>query len=106
MRGIQTRSAADTARELDIHCVVHRIVWDLHDYREVRAYCVPKNPTDDDKAHCMGRSCIHWTWMTLEYKPWYHCGENAGMVVVTMLRSDVYRLLHMCHVLIKVTVTF
>ena len=35
--------------------------------------------------------------------PWYHCGGNAEMVVVTTLRSDVYHLLHMCHVLIKVT---
>ena len=43
---------------------------------------------------------------TLEYKPWYHCGANAEMVVVTILRSDLYRLLHICHVLIKVTITF
>jgi hypothetical protein len=43
---------------------------------------------------------------TMEYKPWYHCGANAKMVVVTMLRSDVYCLLHMCHVLIKVTIIF
>jgi len=43
---------------------------------------------------------------TLPYKPWYHCGANAEMVVVTTLRSDVYHLLHMCHVLIKVTITF
>ena len=43
---------------------------------------------------------------TLKYKPWYHCGADAEMVVVTMLRSDVYHLLHMCHVLIKVTITF
>ena len=43
---------------------------------------------------------------TLECKPWYYCGPNAEMVVVTTLRSDVYRLLHMCHVLIKVTITF
>ena len=43
---------------------------------------------------------------TLEYKHWYHCGANARMVVVTTLRSEVYHLLHMCHVLIKVTVTF
>jgi len=43
---------------------------------------------------------------TLEYKPWYHCGANAEMVVVIMLRSDVYHLLHMCHVLIQVTITF
>ena len=43
---------------------------------------------------------------TLEYKPWYRCGANAEMVVVTTFRSDVYCLLHMCHVLIKVTVTF
>jgi len=40
---------------------------------------------------------------TLEYKPWYHCGPNAEMVVVMTFRSDVYHLLHMCHVLIKVT---
>jgi len=43
---------------------------------------------------------------TLEYKPWYHCGANAEMVVVTTLRSDVYHLLHMCHVLFEVTITF
>jgi len=43
---------------------------------------------------------------TLEYKPWCYCGANAEMGVVTTLRSDVYHLLHMCHVLIKVTVTF
>jgi hypothetical protein len=35
--------------------------------------------------------------------PWYNCGANAEMVVVTTLRSDVY---HLLHVLIKVTVTF
>ena len=43
---------------------------------------------------------------TLEYKPWYHYGANAEMVVVTILWSDMYYLLHMCHALIKVTVTF
>jgi len=43
---------------------------------------------------------------TLEYKPWYHYGANAKTVVVTTLRSGVYHVLHMCHVLIKVTVTF
>jgi len=53
MRGVQPRSAADVARELDIHWVVHRIVWDQLDYREVCAHCMPKNPTDDDKAHCV-----------------------------------------------------
>jgi hypothetical protein len=37
-------------------------------------------------------------FFTLENKPWYHCGGNAEMVVVTTLRSDVYHLLHMCHV--------
>jgi len=36
--------------------------------------------------------------------PWYHCGANAEMV--TTLRSGVDHLLHMCHVLIKVTITF
>jgi len=54
MHGIQTRSAADFARELDIHWIVHRIVRDKLDYREVCTDWVPKNPTDDDKAHCMG----------------------------------------------------
>ena len=54
MRGIQTCSAADVARELDIHWVVHRIVWDQLDYREVCVNWVPKNPTVDDKTHCMG----------------------------------------------------
>ena len=53
MCGVQTRSAADV-RELDIQWVVHRIVWDQMDYREVCAHWVPKNATDDDKAHCMG----------------------------------------------------
>ena len=43
---------------------------------------------------------------TVEYKPWYHCGANTKMVVVTTLRSDVYHLLHVCHVLIRVTMTF
>ena len=43
---------------------------------------------------------------TLAYYRWYHCGADAEMVVVTTLRSDVYQLLHMCHVLIEVTVTF
>ena len=38
---------------------------------------------------------------TLEYKLWSHCGANTEMVVVTALRSDVYHLLHMCHVVIS-----
>jgi hypothetical protein len=38
---------------------------------------------------------------TLEHKPWYHCGGDTEMVVVTTLRSDVYSLFHMCHVLIS-----
>ena len=38
---------------------------------------------------------------TLEYKAWYHCAANGEMVVVTTLRSDVYHLFHMCHVLIS-----
>jgi hypothetical protein len=45
-------------------------------------------------------------FFTLEHKPWYHCGGDAEMVVVTTLNSDVYPLFHMCHVLIKVTTTF
>ena len=47
-------SVADVDREMDIDCVVHIIVWDQLDYREVCANWVPKNPTDDDKVHCMG----------------------------------------------------
>jgi len=39
---------------------------------------------------------------TVEYKPWYHCGADAEMVVVTALRRDVYHLLHM----IRVTISF
>jgi len=54
MHGVQTRSAADVARELDIHWVVHRIVQDQLDYRGVCAHWGPKNHTDDDKTHCMG----------------------------------------------------
>jgi len=54
MRGVQARSAADIARELDIHWVVHRIVWYQLDYRELCAHWVPKHPKDDDKAQCMG----------------------------------------------------
>ena len=64
MRGVQTCSAADTARELDIDWVVHRTIQNQLDYREVCAHWVPKNPTDDDKGHCMGLSCFHWTCYT------------------------------------------
>ena len=54
MRSVQTRASADVARVLDIHWVVHRIVQDQLDYREMCAHWVPKNPTDYDKAQCMG----------------------------------------------------
>jgi len=27
---------------------------------------------------------------SLEYKPWYHCGANGKMVMMTMFGSDVY----------------
>jgi len=67
MRGIQTRSAADTARELDIHRVVHRIVQDQLDYIEVCVHWMPKNPTDDAKLIVWERmvlSCIHLTCYT------------------------------------------
>jgi len=33
-------------------------------YREVCTHWVPKNPMDDDKADCMGLSCILWTCYT------------------------------------------
>ena len=59
MRGVQTHSAADIARELYIHWVVHRIVQDQLDYFEVCVHWVPKNPADDDKAHCM----IVWAFL-------------------------------------------
>ena len=69
MRGVQTRSAANVNRKLDIHCAVHRIVLNQLDYREVCAHWVPKNPTNDDKAHCMGLygpilhplDMLHWS---------------------------------------------
>jgi len=67
MCGVQTRSAADVARELDIYWVVHNIVWDQLDYREVCAHWVPKNPTMMTKIivwDYMGLSCIHLTWYT------------------------------------------
>jgi len=73
MRGVQTISAAEVARELDICWVVHRIVWDQLDYREVCAHWVPKNPTDDDRGHCMGLygpflypfDMLHWSEMAV-----------------------------------------
>ena len=40
------------------------------------------------------------SFFTLEYEPWYQCGANAEMVMVTTLGPDVYHLCHMCHVLI------
>ena len=49
MCGVQTCSAADITRELDIRWVVHKIVRDQLDYWEVCSHWVPKNPTDDDK---------------------------------------------------------
>jgi len=63
VRGIQTCSAADVARELDIHWVLHSIVWDQLDYRKMCTHWVPKNHTDDKLIvwDCMGLSCIHWT---------------------------------------------
>jgi hypothetical protein len=54
MRGVQTRSAADIARELNIHWLVHRIVLDKLGYREVCAHWGPKDATDDDKTRCIG----------------------------------------------------
>jgi len=42
MHGVQTRSGADVARELDIHWVVRRIVCDQLDYREVCTHWVPR----------------------------------------------------------------
>ena len=43
---------------------------------------------------------------TLEYRSWYHCGTIAEVIAVTTLRTDVYHLLHVCHILIRVTITF
>jgi len=45
-----TCSAADIARELDIHWVVHRILR----INRITEHWVPNNATDDDKVHCMG----------------------------------------------------
>jgi len=67
MHGVETRSAADVARELDIHWVVHRNVRDQLDYREVCAHWVPKIPQMITKLivwDCMGLPCIHWTYYT------------------------------------------
>ena len=50
IHGIETCSAADIATALDTDWVVHTIVWDQLDYREMCAHWVPKNPTDDDKV--------------------------------------------------------
>ena len=62
--------------------------------------------TDVKKVITFRLQTLNNSVFTLEYKPWYHCGANAKMVVVTTWRSDVYHLLHMYHALIKVTVTF
>ena len=44
MCGIQTHSGVDVARELDIHWVVQRTVWDQLDYREVCVNWVQRIP--------------------------------------------------------------
>jgi len=44
MHGIQTHSGVDVARELDIYWVVHRMVWDELDYREVCVNWVQRIP--------------------------------------------------------------
>ena len=56
MCGVQTRSAADIARELDIHWIVHRIVQDQQDYGVVCAHWVKRNPTD-------GANLIVWAFL-------------------------------------------
>ena len=59
MCGVQTRTAADIARELDIHWLVHRIVC-------VHTGCqrIPKLMTQLIVWDCMGLSFIHWTCFT------------------------------------------
>jgi len=64
LRDVQTCSAADVVKGLDIHWVVHRIVWDQLDYREVGAHWVPQMMTKLIVWDCMGLSCIYWTCYT------------------------------------------
>jgi len=67
MFGVQTGSAADIARELDLHWVVHRIVWDqLYTEKCVHTGCqrIPQMMTKLNVWDCMGLSCIHWTCYT------------------------------------------
>ena len=67
MCGIQTHSAVDVARELDIQWVVHRIAWDQLDYRQVCVNWVQRIPQMMTKLivwDCIGLSCIHWTCYT------------------------------------------
>ena len=67
MCGLQTCSAADIARELDIKRVVHRIVWDqlftekcVHMGHQI----IPQMMTKFIVWDCMGLSFIHWTCYT------------------------------------------
>ena len=81
MHGVQTCSAADVARDLDIHWTVHRIIRDQLGYREVCAHgCqkILKVMTKLIAWECVGLSCIHlicytdqtaqlWNWNMVNY---------------------------------------
>jgi hypothetical protein len=56
--GVQTHSTANVTKELDIHRVLHRIVWDQLDYREVCAHRMSKNPTYDGMSHYGPCTCF------------------------------------------------
>ena len=66
MRGVQTRSAADVARELDMHWVARRIVQDRLDYREV-CHRIPQMMTKlivcDSTCYTDQRGQF-WRWST------------------------------------------
>ena len=82
-------------------------IWDVMDQSHSCTHCFISHWILEKHLIAIDGDYRHLTTLfTLEYKPWYHCGANAKMIVVTMLRSGAYHLLHVCHVLIKVTIIF
>ena len=86
--------------------VLHSVFYLLLNPWEAPAWPVIAIDADVKQVITSWLQTLDNSFFTLEYMPWYHGGANTEMVVVTTLRSDVYHLLHMCHVLIKVTITF
>ena len=92
--GVQTHSAADVARELDIHWVVHRIVCDQLDYREMYIHWVPKM-TKLNVWDCMGLVSIwHVTLIkegSFRAKTWLitqNLKPERGSVIEKLLSSS------------------